>query len=169
MNVSQPSPVNLSQIGGAAVATAASGTAKVGITGNAAATLDGAINGAASTNALWTENAPATASAGAFTAKFINASGAAASVKASAGNLYGFSLTNGTAAAAFIEFFNTASAPTLGTTAVVLAIPLPASANVTISPGAIALMNFGTGIGFAVTTAENGSSTAAVTGGLFYE
>ena len=112
---------------------------------------------------------PVAAVAGSCTAKFINASGAAVNVKASAGNLYGFSLANETAAVAYIEFFNTASAPTLGTTAVVFAIKLPASSNITHSPGAIALMNFTTGIGFAVTTTENGSTTASVTGMIFYQ
>jgi hypothetical protein len=136
--------------------------------GNAGATMDATIGGAAPTNAQWHTNAPATASAAATTAKFINASGAAANVKASAGNLYGFSITNETAAVAYIEFFNTASAPTLGTTVVVFAIKLPASANITIQPSALALMNFTTGIGFAVTTAENGSTPASVTGMIFY-
>lgn len=107
---------------------------------------------------------PTNLAAGAYTSNFINNTGAAVNIKASAGNLYGFSITNETAAAAYIEFFDTAAAPTLGTTAVAFAIKLPASQNITIPPGEIALRNFTTGIGFAVTTTENGSTTAAVTG-----
>jgi hypothetical protein len=107
--------------------------------------------------------------AAAYSTKFQNASGAAVNLKASAGNLYGFSLTNETAAVAYIEFFNTAATPTLGTTAVVFAIKLPASSNVTIPPGEIALMNFTTGIGFGCTTTENGATAASVTGMIFYQ
>lgn len=144
-------------------------TNPVKVEGNAGATLDAAINGAASTNALWVENAPATASAAACTATFINATGAAVNLKASAGNLYGLVLTNNQGATAFIEFFNTASAPTLGTTAVVFCIELPTGGIVTIPPATLALMNFTTGIGFASTTAENGSTTASVTGMIFFK
>jgi hypothetical protein len=96
--------------------------------------------------------------------KFINASGAAVSVKASAGNLYGVTLTNNTAAIAFVEFFNTAGVPVLGTTAVTMAFEIPASGVLNIPPSVFALGNFVTGIGFACTTAENGVTTASVTG-----
>jgi hypothetical protein len=113
-------------------------------------------------------NLPSVAAGAALSAKFINNSGAAVSIKASAGNLYGFSLTNSTASPAFVEFFNTASAPTLGTTAVVFCVVIPASGNVTINPTTLALMNFFLGIGFAVTTAENGTATAGVTGMVFF-
>lgn len=109
---------------------------------------------------------PSTSSS--LSAKFINASGAAVNVKASAGNLYGFSLTNSTAALAYVEFFNTSSAPTLGTSGVVFCVVIPASGNVTINPTTMGLMNFSAGISFAATTAENGSTTAAVTGMIFY-
>jgi hypothetical protein len=112
---------------------------------------------------------PTALAAGAFTTKFQNASGAAVNLKASSGNLYGFSLTNETAAVAYIEFFNTAATPTLGTTAVVFAIKLPASANITIPPTDIALMNFTTGIGFACTTTENGTTAASITGMIFFQ
>jgi hypothetical protein len=114
-------------------------------------------------------NLPNASSGAALSSSFINATGAAVTLKASTGNLYGFSLTNGTAAAAFIEFFNVATTPTLGTTAVVFCIPLPASANVTLPPSTMALFNFSAGISFAVTTAENGATTAAVTGMIFYK
>lgn len=143
-------------------------TNPVKVEGNAGATLDGVMNGAASTNMLWTASAPSSASAAACSFKFINASGAAVSVKASAGNLYGFTLTNNTAAVAFVEFFNIASAPTLGTTAVVMAFEIPASSFINIPPSTFALGNFATGIGFGCTTAENGSTAASVTGVLYY-
>jgi hypothetical protein len=103
------------------------------------------------------------------TLKFINASGAAISVKASAGNLYGFCLTNETAAVEYAEFFNTAGTPTLGTTAVVMAIKIPISATVCPGISPFPMNQFATGIGFACVTAENGSSTASITGALFYQ
>jgi hypothetical protein len=112
---------------------------------------------------------PTTLAGTALSATFINASGAAVSIKASAGNLYGFTLSNGTAATAFVEFFNTAAVPTLGTTAVVFCVQLPASVSITLPPASFALLNFATGIGFAVTTIENGTVAAAVTGMIFYK
>jgi hypothetical protein len=161
---------DLSSVAGTATSTAAAGIQKVGIVGNTGATFDTTLStGAAPTNVIYTTSTPKTVAAGAYSAKFQNASGASVNIKASAGNLYGFSLTNETAAVAYIEFFDTASTPTLGTTAVVFAIKLPASANITIPPGDIALRNFTTGIGFAVTTTENGSTTASVTGMIFYQ
>jgi len=80
---------DLQAVAGTAVVAASAGVQKVGISGAAGATLDGVMNGAASTNMLWTASAPSSASAAACSFKFINASGAAVSVKASAGNLYG--------------------------------------------------------------------------------
>jgi hypothetical protein len=156
-------------VGSHVMNTAAAGTQLVGIVGNAAATLDSAINtGAASTNAVWTEHAPASPAAAACTPKFVNASGAAVNLKATAGNLYGVVLTNSAAAVTFAEFFNTSGTPVLGTTAVVMAFAIPASATLTIPIGAFALMNFSTGIGFAATTVENGTTAVAVTGGVFF-
>jgi hypothetical protein len=169
LNISQPSPMNISQVGGSTVSTATTGVLKVGITGNAGAVVDAATNGAAPANQIWNVPSPTTATGAAVTMKFINASGAAVSVKAAAGNLYGFCLTNETTAVEYAEFFNTASAPTLGTTAVVLAIKLPISASVCPNLSALPLTAFSTGIGFASVTTENGSTTASITGGLFYQ
>ena len=112
---------------------------------------------------------PSTLAGTTLSSSFINATGAAVNLKATPGNLYGFSLTNGTAAVAFIEFFNAATTPVLGTTAVVFCIQLPASAVITLPPSTFALFNFSTGIGFAVTTIENGTVAAAVTGMVFYK
>lgn len=113
--------------------------------------------------------APVTVASGAYSPTFINATGAAISVKNASGNLYGLVLTNNTAAVVFVEFFDTAAVPTLGTTAVAFCIEIPASGIVTLPPGDIALKNFTTGIGFAVTTTENGATTASVTGMLFWK
>jgi hypothetical protein len=111
---------------------------------------------------------PSAAAGAALSSRFINSNGAGICLKASSGNLYGFTLTNGSASIANVEFFNSATAPTLGTTPVVFCVTLPPSANVTISPN-LALMNFSTGIGFAATSVEGGTTTAAVVGMIFFE
>lgn len=113
---------------------------------------------------------PLSVSSAAPSLKFINGTGAAVNLKAAAGNLYGFCLTNETAAVEYAEFFNTASAPTLGTTAVIFAIKIPISSTVCPAIGSsMPIANFSSGIGFASVTAENGSSTASITGAVFYQ
>jgi hypothetical protein len=136
---------------------------------NAFSSLGTAPTTAGQVMAVNSVSLPSASAGAALSTKFISASGAAVNIKNSAGNLYGFSLTNATASPAFVEFFNTASAPTLGTTAVVFCVPIPASGNVTMNPTTLGLMNFSTGIGFAVTTAENGATSAAVTGMIFFK
>jgi hypothetical protein len=113
--------------------------------------------------------APSTYAVCALSAQFINASGSAICIKNSAGNLYGLSLYSIATSPIFVQFFNVATAPTLGTSTVVFSVVIPASGSIVIPPH-MALMNFSTGIGFAVTTAQNGASTStAVTGMIFYK
>jgi hypothetical protein len=83
-----------------------------------------------------------------------------ANVKASAGSVYGMSIANLTAAALYIQFYNTAGTPTLGTS-VVWFIAVPASGMVTIPPGALALANFATGIGIGASTTPTSTGTPA--------
>jgi hypothetical protein len=159
---------DLSSVAGTATVTAASGVQKVGVVGNAAATLDAAINtGAAPTNVLWTAEAPNTVSAGALSAKIISATGALTLVKGSAGNLYGMYFQNTTTTAGFVQYFNAATtgAVTLGTTAEVWAAPIAASATVYIAPGAFALLNFSSGIVYACTTTLGGATTTPALSG----
>ena len=100
----------------------------------------------------------------------VNATGVLVAVKASAGNLFGFSMFNNTAAVVFLSFWNVVvGSVTLGTTAPTCIFALPASGALTVSPSAFALLNSGTGISFAAVTAYNGSSTASVTGSIFYK
>jgi len=112
---------------------------------------------------------PSASAGAALSSTFINNTGAAASIKSTSGNLYGFCLTNTTAAPAYVEFFNLSGTPTLGTSAVAFCVLIPAGGNVTMNPPPMGLMNFSSGIGFAVTTAENGTTAAAVTGMVFYK
>jgi hypothetical protein len=164
-----PVPENQTQIAGAAIVVAAAGVQKVGIVGNANATLDAAIGGAAPTNVLWETEAPSSAAGAACSFLLINNTGAGAVVKNAAGNLYGWDLTNETAAVAYVIFYNIATAPVLGTTAIVIVFKLAANASRTISIGAIALQNFATGIGFGCTTTIGGAVAAAVTGVLWFK
>jgi hypothetical protein len=76
---------------------------------------------------------------------------ATTSVKATAGRLIGFDLVNTSAALRSVKIFNVAS-PTMGTTAAVFEIDIPAGQRVTVQyPGGL---GFGTAIVYAVTSAK---------------
>lgn len=131
----------------------------------AAAAADPSLTVALSPNSP----APVTAlSVQACTPKVLNAAGAATSVKASAGNVYGFSLINNNAAAVYVEFFDAASV-TLGTTTPLAVFIIPASGTLTVPPSDTGLFNCATQIQVAAVTAYNGSSTGSVTGTIFYK
>lgn len=95
----------------------------------------------------------------------------AASIKASAGRVVGFSLTNTTASVKYFRFFNKASAPTMGTDSPVFVVPIPANGRAELSiPGGI---GFATGIAIACTGAVADLDTTAtaasdVLGAFFY-
>jgi hypothetical protein len=157
-------------VGSHVMNTAAAGTQLVGIVGNAAATLDGAIGGAAPTNALWDTPNPSTASAAALT-PFANAAlTTSVNVKATAGNVYGLFVVNGAASVCWVQFINSSGAGTLGTGAI-FSVPLPASGVVSISPGTMALANFTTGIAVGISTLNNGSVACGTPGSVdvFYK
>jgi hypothetical protein len=84
----------------------------------------------------------------------------ATSTKASAGQVYGWTLINTSAAYKFVKFYNKASAPTVGTDTPVFTIPVPASSGVNIeySTG----IPFATGIAWAITNLVADSDTTAV-------
>jgi len=79
-------------------------------------------------------------------------------IKTSAGNVYGMSIVNNSAATLYIQLYNTAGTPTLGTS-VVSWIAVPASGVLTISPGAVALEFFATGIGIGASTTPTSTGT----------
>jgi hypothetical protein len=91
-------------------------------------------------------------------------------VKSSAGNLYGFAVTNASASVCYLQFINVASSPTLGTTAL-FSIPIPASGNYVATPNEIPLAAFSAGISVGMSTAYNGSSAcgSAATAVIFYK
>lgn len=85
----------------------------------------------------------------------------AAVVKASAGSLYELAVSNLTASAIYVKFYNKASAPTVGTDVPVLTIPVVANATLMQPFGALG-KRFGTGIAIAVTGAAVATDTTAV-------
>lgn len=134
------------------------------------ATLDSSAEGAAYTTQIATTGGGATMIA--FTSA---ASTNSTSVKASAGNLYGFTLINTTTTLYYLRLYNLASAPTCSSaTGWVASIPIPASATgagVTVNlptPGA-----FSTGIGYCFTggasSTDNTNAATGVHGFLLYK
>lgn len=82
-------------------------------------------------------------------------------VKGAAGTLHGMVISNTGAAAAFVKLYNMATAPVVGTSAVVLTIPVPANGTVSINWGPLG-MRFSTGIGLAITNLAPDADTTAV-------
>lgn len=80
----------------------------------------------------------------------INSTLVGANIKASAGRLYGGTLTNHNAAARYVHFYNKASAAVVGTDTPVATIGL--APNATVNFGDALGMAFATGISWAVTT-----------------
>lgn len=87
----------------------------------------------------------------------------ATSAKASAGQVYGYFLSNINAAPAYLKLYNKASAPTVGTDTPVMTIIIPgnatgAGANCEFANG----IQFTTGIAYAITTGVTDANTGAV-------
>jgi hypothetical protein len=106
-----------------------------------------------------------TTSGGLLISRVISAASTnATSAKASAGQVYGWYLSNVNAAVRYLKLYNKASAPTVGTDTPVMTIAIPggstagAGANVEFTNG----IAFGTGIAYALTTGAADSDTAAV-------
>jgi len=81
-------------------------------------------------------------------------------IKASAGNVMGLSIYNPNATVIFLQFYNTAGTPTLGTS-VTWFVPVPATGTVNIPPGVFALANHTTGIGIGASTTATSTGTPA--------
>ena len=85
----------------------------------------------------------------------------ATSVKASAGTVFNVLCSNTGAAAAYVKFYNKATAPTVGTDVPVITITVPASGTVLL-PTSLVGIRFTTGIGLAITNLAADSDTTAV-------
>lgn len=132
---------------------------------------DGTANDANATTPLPVQLAPIT-TGGCSVGKFISAASTnATSLKASAGQVFGFFAVNTNASARFLKIYNKASSPTVGTDTPVLTIGLPGSGGIAFSfPTGIP---FATGIAYALTTGAADADTGAValseiTGALLY-
>lgn len=84
----------------------------------------------------------------------------ATSAKGSAGQVYGWYISNSNASARYLKLYNKASAPTVGTDTPVMTVYIPggAAANVGFTHG----IAFGTGIAYALTTGATDADTGAV-------
>ena len=87
----------------------------------------------------------------------------ATTVKASAGRMLGFVLTNTTASAKFVKFYNKGSAPTVGTDIPIATIGVPPNGTLTFAlEGGMA---FSLGVSYAITGASPTNDTTAVSAG----
>lgn len=159
--------IGLNFVGTSAVSTSAAGVQKVGIVGNAGATVDSTLtSGTAPTNAVWQTFAPASVAAAAPSIKALAATTTATNVKASAGNLYGFSIYNSSTSAGFLQFYNTSTTSTGAS--VTLVYPIAATGQTTIMPGTMGI-NFATGIAiYGSTTVGGTTSLLNLTGVVLY-
>lgn len=87
---------------------------------------------------------------------------AAANVKASAGNLYGFVFGNNGTIPCFIQFMNTAGTPTAGTS-VLDSYMVQAGTELAVPVGIFGITNYSTGIGVAGATSDSGATTTGCT------
>lgn len=80
-----------------------------------------------------------------------------AQVKSTSGNIYGYAIYNPNAAATWVMYYNTTTAPTIGSTTNLVfefAVPNASTVNVEFSQG----IQFSSGLYVAVATTANGSS-----------
>ena len=85
--------------------------------------------------------------------------------KSTSGNLFEITASNPTATAAYLKFYNKASAPTVGTDVPVMTIPVAANSFVSYVPGGQGKC-FTTGIAMAVTGAITAADTTAAVAGV---
>lgn len=166
---------DLSSVAGTATVAASAGIQKVGIVGNAAAIVDGVINGAAPANVIWETGAPSTAAGAALSMALYSVS-ASTVIKNSTGNLYGLTLVNQSTAAMFLHIFNTTTTTSLTTGSWIGVIAIPGGAavgvgSITFPPGHFAMKNFATGIVVLIGAAAASTTVAAgtaPTGAIWY-
>ena len=164
--------VAATNLGKAEDAVAASGDTGIAVWGvrrdtpasNVSAAGDYAEIGVSGTGAVWTTDVPTAAQVGYTISRVVSAATTnATSVKASAGQVYGWVLCNNVASAKFVKLYNKASAPTVGTDVPVMTITVPANQTVIIELGNG--IKFGTGIALAITGAYADADTTATAAG----
>lgn len=85
-------------------------------------------------------------------------------IKGSAGTLHGLVVSNTGAAVAYLKLHNLATAPTVGSTAVAVVVPIPAGGIINLNWGAMG-MRFSAGISLSITNLAADSDTTAVAAG----
>lgn len=85
-------------------------------------------------------------------------------IRSVAGTLWSAVVSNTSAAARFLKFFNLTVAPTVGTSVPVFTVPIPPGGTVLVNGGANGI-RFGTGISFAITGAAGDLDTTAIAAG----
>lgn len=157
--------------------TLAAGASAIGSISNTsfAATQSGTWTvqpGNTANTTAWLVSSAANTNGGASTFFAAAQSNTVTAVKSSAGNVYGFSLKNTTAADAYIQMFDLATGSvTLGTTTPKLSFWIPASGSYDYAFNGESKLTFATAISIAVTTTATGS-TAPATGlvaNIFYK
>lgn len=161
-----------------AIVTDAAGRPQVGINGavpvtdnGGSLTVDGTV---AVTGTFWQATqpvsgtiaanvTPATSGGHSISRVISAASTNATSAKASAGQVYGWFISNTNAAPRYLKLYNKASAPTVGTDTPAMTVLIPgnaagAGANVEFTNG----IAFGTGIAYAITTGVADSDVGSV-------
>jgi len=160
----EPQPINTAQINGVAPSMG-SGTNGTGVqrvtlaTDQAACSVAGLFSVKLDQTTQGTTNfvtqGPIAVAAGATTVS-AQAALATPNIKATAGNVYGYSIVNKDAAMLYLQFYNSATAPTRGTS-VVWWVPVGPSQTVHVAPSPIALNFHSTGIGIAAATTPTGA------------
>lgn len=114
----------------------------------------------ANSGALFVRDTPSTTN-GLTISKLISAATTnATSLKASAGNVYGWSITNKSAGILYVKLYNKASAPTVGTDVPVVTIGIPTLQTVSVSHEKG--LSFATGIAYATTGLITDADATAV-------
>ena len=85
-------------------------------------------------------------------------------IKSTAGTLWSAVVSNTSAAARFLKFFNLTVAPTVGTSVPVFTVPIPPGGTVLVNGGSNGI-RFGTGISLAITGAAGDLDTTAIGAG----
>ena len=155
-----PWSTNVTQFGGSNVAT---GTGASGA-GIPRVTVANDSNVLATQSGTWAEQPVAGTTGGATTTHLVSASGNnATNTKASAGLLYGFSISNTNAAARYVHFYNKATAPVVGTDVPVATVQVPGN-GVVIRAFPVGA-TYGTGIGFGTSTGAGDTDSGAIGAG----
>lgn len=120
---------------------------------------DGTDSAAVTAGSVLMVTAVPTTACGLSACRSVSASNSGSVIKGSAGQVYGWYLYNDSASPRFVKLYDKATAPTVGTDAPKLTLPLPASAaaNVSLHGG----IEFALGIGLAATTGAADNNTGA--------